>query len=119
KDGGEPYDDVSWSFAAHYHLSVIPVADATVRNAALTQLTEAPHAKGAVSAGPAKAYLLKDTGQEGLLEARFRLAKFKVDIAERTFNAGGVDYPAGSWILSSQAGLAKVVEDTASQLGLD
>jgi len=119
KDGGEPYDDVSWSFPAHYHLNVIPIADAAVRNAALAQLKEAPHVTGTVSAGPAKAYLLKDTGQEGLLEARFRLAKCKVDIAERSFTAGGVEYPAGSWILTSQAGLVKAVEDTAGQLGLD
>jgi hypothetical protein len=72
-----------------------------------------------VSTGPAKAYLLKDTGQEGLLEARFRLAKFKVDIAERSFSASGTQYPAGSWILTSQPGFGKAVEDTARQLGLD
>lgn len=119
KDGGEPYDDVSWSFPAHYHLDVIPIADTAVKNASLTPLTQTPHVTGSVSAGPAKAYLLKDTGQEALLEARFRLAKFKVSIAERSFSAGGTEYPAGSWILTSQPGLGKAVEDTAGQLGLD
>jgi len=24
---GEPYDDISWSFPAHYHLNAIPIAD--------------------------------------------------------------------------------------------
>ena len=33
KDGGEPYDDVSWELPAHYHLSVIATADPSVRNA--------------------------------------------------------------------------------------
>ena len=130
KDAGEPYDDISWSFPAHYHLNVEPIADPGVRAADLTQLTEAPHVKGNVLAGdaqqgtatsvrPGGAYLLKDTGQEGLLEARFRLAKFKVAVAEGAFTVGGIEYPAGSWILAVQPGLAKAVEDTAEQLGLD
>jgi hypothetical protein len=119
KDGSEPYDDVSWSFPAHYHLNVIPIADTAVKSASLAPLTEAPHVKGSVSPGPAKAFLLKDTGQEGMLEARFRLAKFKVDIAERSFTASGTEYPAGSWILTSQPGLEKAIEDTAGQLGVN
>ena len=49
-------------------------------------------------------FLLRDTGQEGLLEARFALAKFKVQIAEHAFSVNGTDYPAGSWILAAQAG---------------
>jgi hypothetical protein len=131
KDAGEPYDDISWEFPAHYHLDVMPTADPQVRTASLTQLTEAPHVRGTVlvtgdSGNAASAlppagfvFVLKDTGQEGLLEARFRLAKFKVAIAEREFSIDAVEYPAGSWILAAQPGLARAVEDTASQLGLD
>ena len=119
RDAGEPYDDISWSFPVHYHLNVIPIADVGVRSASLTQLTDTPHVKGSVAGGLAKVYLLKDTGQEGLLEARFRLSKFKVDIAERAFSAQGVEYPAGSWMLSTQPGLEKAIEETAGQLGLD
>src|SRR6202166_2809357 len=42
KDKGEPYDDVSWEFPAHYHLAAIPTADIGVRSAALTALKEMP-----------------------------------------------------------------------------
>jgi hypothetical protein len=118
KDAPEAYDDVSWSFPAHYHLSVIATADPKVRAAALAPLSEAPHVAGAV-AGAGPVFLLKDTGQEGLLEARYALAKFRVSIAERAFHAGGVDYPAGSWILAPQAGLAAALREVAAQLGLD
>jgi hypothetical protein len=118
KDAGEPYDDVSWELPAHYHLAAIPTADPQVRAASLTPLSEAPHNRGEVSgAGPV--YLVKDTGQEGLLEARYRLARFRLTIAERPFSVNGADYPAGSWILSPQTGLAAAVRDTAAQLGLD
>ncbi len=118
KDGSEPYDDVSWELPAHYHLQAIPASDAAVRSVDLTLLTEPPHPEGKI-AGAGTTYLLKDTGQEGLLEARYRLAAFHLDIAERAFTLDGVDYPAGSWILPAQPGLADAVRDVSSQLGLD
>ena len=118
KDAPEAYDDISWELPAHYHLAVIATADPKVRAANLTPLTEAPRVQGQV-AGAGPVFLLKDTGQEGLLEARFALARFKVAIAERPFSANGTDYPAGSWILAPQAGLAMAVGDIAGRLGLD
>ena len=118
KDGSEPYDDVSWELPAHYHLQAIPTSDAAVRSADLAQLTQPPHPEGKI-VGAGTVYLLKDTGQEGLLEARYRLAAFRLDIAERAFTLGGVDYPAGSWILPTQPGLADALRDLSSQLGLD
>ena len=118
KDGGEPYDDVSWELPAHYHLQAIPTADAAVRSADLALLTQPPHPEGKV-AGVGTVYLLKDTGQEGLLEARYRLAAFHLDIAERAFTVAGADYPAGSWILRAQPGLADALRDASRQLGLD
>ncbi|HTX24079.1 MAG TPA: M14 family zinc carboxypeptidase [Steroidobacteraceae bacterium] len=118
KDAGEPYDDVSWELPAHYHLEAIPTADAHVRQARLVALEQAPHPRGHLS-GSGPVYLLKDTGQEGLLEARYRLARFHVTLAERAFTAEGVDYPAGSWILAPQPGLAAALHDLAARLGLD
>jgi len=118
KDAPEAYDDVSWSFPAHYHLTVIPTADPQVRAAALAPLTAAPQVAGSVG-GSGPVFLLRDSGQEGLLEARYALAKLRVAIAERAFSDGGTDYPAGSWILAPQAGLAAAVKEVAAALGLD
>lgn len=118
KSGGEPYDDVSWSLPAHYHLNVVATADPSVREAPLEPQRVAPQPKGHLE-GEGPAYLLRDTGQEGLLEARYRLAKFQVRIAEQPFKAGGVDYPAGSWLLPAQTGLARAAKETAEALDLD
>lgn len=118
KDVGEAYDDVSWELPANYHLAVIPTADSQVRALPLTPLHEAPHPQGEVS-GSGPVYLLRDTGQEGLLEARYRLARFRVSIAQRPFSLDGTEYPAGSWILGPQAGLTAAVREAASALGLD
>jgi hypothetical protein len=118
KDGEAPYDDVSWELPAHYHLQAIPTADASIRNVALTRLTGPPRPTGRViGAGPT--YLLKDTGQESFLAARYHLADFEIQIAERDFEEGDTKFPAGSWILASQAGLHEAILSTAAELGLD
>ena len=118
KDAPEAYDDVSWSFPSHYHLQVIPTADPQVRAAQLTPLRRAPQVEGTLT-GSGPVFLLKDSGQEGLLEARYELAKFKVAIAERAFSVDGNLYPAGSWILAPQPNLAAAVRATATRLGLE
>jgi hypothetical protein len=117
-EAGEPYDDVSWELPAHYHLTAIASADPQIRSADLVLLHEAPQPPGHVS-GSGPVYVMRDTGQEGLLEARYRLARFKIAIAERPFNLAGVDYPAGSWLLAPQSGLTAALRDTAATLGLE
>jgi hypothetical protein len=117
RDATEPYDDVSWELPAHYHLQAIPIADAAVRSVELIPLTDAPHPAGTVT-GSGTVFLLKDEGQEGLLEARYRLAGFHLEITEKAFTVEGVEYPAGSWILPAQTGLAEALRGTAEQLGL-
>jgi hypothetical protein len=118
KDAGEPYDDISWELPAHYRLEAVPIADQSVRSAALARLGEAPRPAGNV-AGAGPVFLMRDTGQEGLLAARYRLADFGVEIAERAFRAAGTEFPTGSWILPAQAGLARAVGATAAELALD
>jgi len=118
KDAGEPYDDVSWELPAHYHLQALPTADASIRSAVQSPLTELPQPHGKVSgAGPV--FLLKDSGQEGLLAARYRLSNFQIEIAEHAFASGDVEYPAGSWIFPAQSGLADALGQVSNQLGLD
>ena len=118
KNGGEPYDDVSWELPAHYHVTAVAIADPTIKGVGAAALTEAPQPRGKV-AGSGPAYLMKDTGQEGLLEARYRLAKFKIEIAERAFKVGDTDYPAGSWILPAQAGLGSALQNLDTHVALD
>jgi hypothetical protein len=118
KDGEPPYDDVSWELPANFHLQAMPTADAAVHDLALTPLKEPPHVTGRVS-GTGPVYLLKDSGQESLMAARYRLANFEIRVAEHEFEQDGVKFPAGSWILSDQRGLHDAVQSVASDLGLD
>ena len=118
KDGEPPYDDVSWELPANFHLQVMPTEDVSIRDANLAPLTEMPRVAGHVN-GSGSVFLLKDTGQEALLAARYRLAKFEIDIAEKEFESDGAKYPAGSWILKDQPGIHDALQSVASQFGLD
>ncbi|HLY51962.1 MAG TPA: M14 family zinc carboxypeptidase [Steroidobacteraceae bacterium] len=118
KDAAEAYDDISWALPVNYHLTAVATADSRVRELALSALNEPPRPAGA-AAGEGPVFVLADTGQEGLLEARYRLRRFRVAIAERPFTLAGRGYPAGSWILGPQAGLAGAVHAAAKELGLE
>ena len=117
KDAAEPYDDVSWELPAHYHLNVVPTADSSIRSANLTALTTPPRPEGAVS-GTGNTFLLKDSGQESLLEARYLLSQLKIEIAEKPFSLGGTDYPAGSWLIPDQPGAGDAVRSVSEKLAL-
>ncbi|MGH9493423.1 MAG: M14 family zinc carboxypeptidase [Candidatus Sulfotelmatobacter sp.] len=118
KDGEPPYDDVSWELPANYHLEVVPTSDASIQQIALTPLKGPPHPAGHIS-GSGPVYLLKDTGQESLLAARYRLAKFEIQIADHAFASANEKFPAGSWIIPDQPGLRDALQSTAAELGLD
>jgi hypothetical protein len=113
-----PYDDVAWALPVSLGVSVKPIEDEAVRRVPLTLVTEDVSYRGSV-AGDGGVYLIKDTGQEALLAARVRLARFKVEAAEQAFASGGVDYPAGSWILPNQPGLRRALDAVAAELALD
>jgi hypothetical protein len=114
----EAYDDVAWAISVSLGVDTKPIGDEAVKQVATTLVSEPVKYAGRVEgAGPV--YLVKDAGQEALLAARVRLAKFAVEIAEKPFKAGDRDYPAGSWVIPAAAGLGPVLEQAAVELDLD
>jgi hypothetical protein len=114
----DPYDDVSWALSHHYGVEVTRVDDPRVRDVPLEPVVSEVRYPGRVE-GEGPVYLLRDTGQEALLAARYDLARFRVEAAARPFTHGGADYPAGSWILPAQRGLREALGPVAAARGLD
>src|SRR4030095_3234968 len=112
------YDDVAWALPVSLGLDVKAIEDETVRQVPLSSVGEDVAYKGEVE-GDGSFYVLRDAGQEGLLAACVRLARFKVEAAEKSFGSGGQDYPAGSWIIPGQPGLRAALDAVASELALD
>jgi len=114
----EPYDDVSWSLPVHYGVEAKRIDDAKVKDVAVTPVQAGFEPLGRMS-GSGPVFLVKDTGQEALLALRNRLAAFRVEIAEKPFKSGSVDYPPGSWIIAEQKGLADALKRAAAELAVD
>jgi hypothetical protein len=113
-----PYDDISWSLPVHYGVDVKRIDDASVMNVTLEPVQQDLAPTGHVTVA-GNAFVLKDVGQEAFLAARYRLAQFNVDVAERAFRIGNADYPAGSWIIKDQSGLRTTIDEVAKELALD
>jgi hypothetical protein len=114
----DAYDDVSWALPVALGVEVKAIEDEAVRQVPLEPVT-APVAYRGLVAAEAACYLVRDSGQEALLAARVRLAGFKVEAATQAFSSGGKDYPAGSWIVTTQPGLRSALENVAAELWLD
>ena len=98
------YDDVSWALPVSLGVEVKAIGDEAIKTVAVAPVTENVVLRAEAPAAGAY-YLLADSGQEALLEARVRLSRFKVEAAEAKFTSDGREYPAGSWILADQSGL--------------
>jgi hypothetical protein len=114
----EPYDDVSWALPVGLGVEVKTIADPAVRGVPAALVAEPLAPAGRVT-GEGSHYLVRDTGQEALLAARVRLARFKVEAAEKPFSAGGTDYPAGSWVIATQPDLRAALDGVARELALE
>lgn len=118
-----PYDDVSWAYPVGFDVTAVRIEDEKIRDAASELLEESPKPQGEVT-GRGPVYLLADRGQESLLAARYRLAGFRVRIAEDSFTAGRTDFPRGSWIVSagdgdSTADLHATITAVSDEFALD
>ncbi len=101
-----PYDDVAWSLGLHYGVDVWPIKDKTVLDLAAIERAHAPFPiERGVDEGKAAAYAIANTGNYRLITARYMLKGVTVLAAEEVFEAGGVKYPRGSWILPNKGGL--------------
>ncbi|HEX7183584.1 MAG TPA: M14 family zinc carboxypeptidase [Thermoanaerobaculia bacterium] len=113
-----PYDDVAWTWPLLYGVEGVKIDDKKVYDAAMEPLTQDAAVAGRVD-GAGEVFLLRDTGQAALLQARAlltnRQVEAQVDAAEAEFEAGGVRYPAGSWIVQAPR---EAVEEAARRLGL-
>ncbi|MFL6193916.1 MAG: M14 family zinc carboxypeptidase [Thermoanaerobaculia bacterium] len=109
-----PYDDIAWTWPLLYGVTGEQVADKKILDAPMEPVTADLVPTGRVD-GAGELFLLRDTGQTSLLEARVLLGTHQVDAAEAAFTAGGVSYPPGSWVVQAPR---EAVEEVARRTGL-
>jgi hypothetical protein len=115
-----PYDDVSWTFGYLYRVRTTKIEDKAVLDVNdLELLTQPLTLPGRVDAGDPAAYAISQVGSNGLIEARVLLKGEKILAATEAFKAGGVEYPAGTWIIARQRGLRDKLVEVSKKTMLD
>lgn len=110
------YDDSGWSMGYAMGVDVFAVDDPEILKAKVTPVTEVKLAgttKGSGTAAMAVAHL----GSNNMISLRFALKDVPMQVAEQRFTAEGMEFPAGSFIVTDMAAAERVKAEVA-KLGL-
>src|ERR1700678_736781 len=116
-----PYDDTGWSFSHLFNVKVVRVLDLTILKSKMTPLDDPSTLAGKVS-GSGAVLAVANTGQISLLPLVYKLPGATGQVAEKSFDADGEHFAAGSLLITNAAdgGVTKVLHDLsldASRLG--
>ena len=105
------YDDAAWTMGLMAHTEVKEIADKAILDVPVEPATDfmpkPPMTGGAATAG----YAVMHNGSNNLITLRYRLKELRVQAAEQSFKVGDVEYPAGSFLISStDARVPKAIE---------
>jgi len=115
-----PYDDVSWTLGLIYRVDTDRIDDASILEMDDLELLEGPVSfPGRIGGDDPEAYVLKNTGSNSLITARYELKRYRVLAADEAFEIDGETYPEGSWIIKHRRGLKGVLTKVAQNLMLD
>ena len=104
-DGLRTYDDTGWTMGLMHRTEVVAIEDPAVLDAPVEQIGEA-RVIGTV-AGSREGrfgYAVAHYGSNHLTTLRYRLGEARVEAAEESFEAGGVEFPPGSFIVEAPPG---------------
>ncbi|MDB4916467.1 MAG: hypothetical protein JWM95_4111 [Gemmatimonadetes bacterium] len=111
------YDDSGWSMGLAMMVDVAEVADSSILKVPTTPVTSVAlkgSVKGAAGgAGIAVAHF----GSNNMISLRYRLKNVPMQIAEKSFRVDGVDFPAGSFVITDLS-QAAAVRSAVEELGL-
>ena len=131
-----PYDDTGWTFPEGFGVQAVRITDAKVLNAPMELVKgEVKALSGVVSAGTApdahagegtpasrgpggtspeaSVFVINHNADNSLVTLRYRLKDADIQLAEEPFEAGGVKFARGSFIVQgvAQADLDKVTNE--------
>ena len=123
-DGLRTYDDTGWTMGLMHRVDVVAVDDPTVLDAPVEPVDEARVVGTVVGGGEARfGYAVAHHGSNHLTTLRYRLGAEgagAVEAAEEGFEAGGVEFPPGSFIVEARPGSdgAARLQEWIAELGL-
>jgi hypothetical protein len=109
-----PYDDTGWSFPHLFNVKVVRVTDPAILKANMAPLND-PAALGGKLDGTGQIVAVNNSGQATLLALVYKLKDAKVEVAEKSFDAEGKHFAAGSLLLTGapEAKISSALHDLA------
>ncbi len=93
-----PYDDTGWSFPDLFSVPTVRVTDVSILKAKMEPVANPGAPDGSVSAS-GSVYVINNAGEITLLGLRYALKDAQISVAEKSFDANGTHFAAGSLIL--------------------
>jgi hypothetical protein len=105
------YDDTGWTIGALRNVKTTRVTDLTILSATMQKMGKIEPSGGIDGSG--KVFLIQHNTDNTLAAFRFRLASVSMEAAEDSFEADGIKFKAGSFIIRSadHAQLEKAAKD--------
>ena len=110
------YDDSGWTMGLAMMVDVKEIKDKAILDVSVTTVKEAI-AKGRVTGTGAAGMAVAHYGSNNMIAFRYKLKDVPMKIAEKSFAADGVEFPAGSFVIAATADLT-AVKRAVEQFGL-
>ena len=120
-DGLRTYDDTGWTMGPMHRTEVAAIDDPAVLDAPVEPIDEARVIGTVGGAGEGRyGYAVAHYGSNHLTTLRYRLGAAPVAAAEEGFEAGGVEFPPGSFIVEAapESDRAARLREWIAELGL-
>jgi len=111
------YDDSGWSMGFAFDVEVKTIDDPEILDARVNPVRTAEWSgtvAGDGSAGLAVAHL----GSNNMISLRFRLQDLDIQVVEQPFTDDGIEFPAGSFIITGTAAELQTARTAVESLGL-
>jgi hypothetical protein len=110
------YDDSGWTMGLAMLADVKEIKDKAILDAKTTLVKEAV-AKGKITGAGTAGFAVAHYGSNNLIAFRYKLRDVAMKIADKTFTAENVEFPAGSFVIAAPAD-PKAVRAAVEELGL-
>jgi hypothetical protein len=110
------YDDSGWTMGLAMGVEVKEIKEKAILDVAVTPVKEAA-VKGRTAGSGTAGIAVAHYGSNNMIAFRYKLKSVPMKIAEKTFTADGVEFPAGSFVIGPGADVA-AVKAAVEQFGL-
>ena len=110
------YDDSGWSMGFAFNVDVKEIRDSTILRVS-APLVDKVETKGRIVGNDNGGLAVAHFGSNNMITFRYQLRNVPMQVAEQSFKVGGVEFPAGSFIITGAANLA-AARAAVEQLGL-